>query len=428
MSKKIMQTLILLLALAVIAACGSDAAADTDNYYYNNGNEAVASPTPPIVIHQATPQPTPAPQAVQPQELTREHFLADLEHFVDTLEAEFLHFGVVYRRFGVDFRQNAAYLRAILADEDFEVDADIFTQLMLDNFFMHPDITYSVAGWHFDGQSQRSDGFTGTSGHVEISVLEEGRIGLIRINCFELRGLGVRTNTIRNIENFFANSADFEHIIVDVRGVDGSSRHNYLAWSIIWPNIVDEQVTQTYYMFMRDLVWLSAQLPAMAQGAVAIPEMAAVPPELDLDAGLIYGVSNIMRSSRYPDAAPFAGQMWLLIDSGVGGVAAEFAEYANHTGVATLVGQPVGGDMPISTFLWVGDDIAGSLIYAGGSPTTMRLPNTQIPFAFHTYLRTDAQGRAVDEYVTQPHVLVPEDVDALEYLLEMIGWADNGED
>jgi len=148
MTKKIMQTLFILLAMAVLAACGSD----DDTYNNGNGSDVVvASPTPPAIViqqQQAQATPTPqviAPQVVEPHELTRADFLADLDYFIDALEVDFLHFGVVYRRFGVDFRQNAADLRAVLADEDFEIDLDIFTQLMLDNFFMHPDITYSVA-------------------------------------------------------------------------------------------------------------------------------------------------------------------------------------------------------------------------------------------------------------------------------------------
>jgi len=130
-----------------------------------------------------------------------------------------------------------------------------------------------------------------------------------------------------------------------------------------------------------------------------------------------------MTIAQPPDATPFAGQMWLLIDGGVGGVPARFADFAGYTGVATLVGQPIGGDMSAPDIFVVDDEliftqIVRHIVY---NPPTWHLPNTQIPFAFHTFLLTDDQGRAIDEYVTQPHVLVPDDVDVLEYLLEMLG-------
>jgi len=419
MTKKIMQMLFILLTVAILAACGSDDATDTDNYNDQNATDtADAQPTPPpIVIHQATPQPTPAPQTVQPLELTREHFLADLDHFVDTLEAEFLHFGVVYRRFDVDFRQNAAYLRTILADENFEVDADIFMQLMLDNFFMHPDITYSVAGWHFDGQSQRSGGFEGTSGHVEVSVLEEGRIGLIRINCFELRGIGVLGNATRTVEGFLSDSADFEHIIIDIRGAEGNHVTEPWIQAFILPNLAEEGIWQRNYMFIRNPSGFTSATSLSAWDIAH--RLDTLPPELDLDLGLAYVSVPPISIAPLPDTTPFAGQMWLLIDGGVGGVAARFADLASYTGVATLVGQPIGGDMSAPNIFIHDDGVhIGHVVNAS---ITWYLPYTQIPFAFQRFLLADHLGRAVDEYVTQPHVAVPDGVDALEYLLEIIG-------
>ena len=413
--RKILLVVVLIFVVG-LTACGDDA-----DYNGNGGDEAVASPTPPvIVIQEHQVQTTPVPQVVEPLELTREHFLTDLDYFVDTLEADFLHLRVVYRRFGVDFMQNAVELRAVLADEDFEIDLDIFTQLMLDNFFMHPDITYSVAGWHFDGQSQRSDGFDGTSGHAEVSVLEEGRIGLIRINCFDLRGLGVRSNANRIVENFLSETEDFEHMIIDIRGVDSHGQAAHLSWSwlLLAPNMAEELITQTYYFFVRDMFRINAAVPFLNPHAIPIAEMGAFD-ELDLGLGLNYGFPNTNMAVRYENAVPFAGQIWLLIDGGVGGVVAAFADDAKNWGVATLVGTPVGGDVPLEHVRYVDGMI--SMMALGDAPTISTLPNTQIPFGFQPILHTDHLGRAFDEYVTQPHVVVPDGADALEYLLGMIG-------
>jgi len=415
--KKILLAVVLIFVMVALVACGSDDADDNGNG--NGGNEIAADPTPPtIVIQQHDLQTTPTPQVVEPHELTRADFLADLDYFVDTLEADFLHFGVVYRRFGVDFRQNAAELRDIIADENFEIDIEIFVQLMLDNFFMHPDITYSVAGWHFNGLSQRSDGFDGTSGFVEVSVLEEGRIGYIRINCFDLSGLGARGNASRITENFLNETADFEHMIIDIRGVDGRSQSAPWSWLLLSPNIPEEIITQTYYFFVRGMFRVSNAAPSMVQHAVAIADMRTFD-ALDTAIGLDFGFHNIRMAGPQEDAVPFAGQIWLLIDGGVGGVVASFANDAKDWGVATLVGTPVGGDMPLVHI--VHQDYMMMSMMLGEAATISTLPNAQISFGFHPILHTDHLGRAFDEYVTQPHVLVPNDVDALEYLLEMLG-------
>ena len=437
--KKILLIAILIVAAAVLAACGGGD--DT----YNNGNggdEVVASPTPPaIVIQQAQPNTTPPPIVAQGhvrRGLTREGFIDDLDFFMNFLETHFLHFDVVYMRFGVDFRQNAADLRAVLADEDFEIDAYTFTQLMLDNFFMHPDITYSVANWHMAGQSQRSDSFDDTGEHVETNVLEEGRIGYIRINCFELQGFGVRGNAARAVRSFFEDSADFEHIIIDIRGVDGGTAD---AWehAIIAPNLTEE-VTQTFHVFDVFGVWpqilhaqmtpfaafagaqtgIDARLPA--GGVFTIADMDAPPPYLNLDLGLVYGLTYSRIIAPVADVTPFAGQIWLLIDSGVGGAVAQFASLAEYAGVAKLVGQPIGGDMGVivpmlgrdGVFFVSGDRYSG--LWSPGY-----LPNAGILFGFSTAFQTDHLGRSLCEYMTQPHVHVPDDVDALEYLLDLIG-------
>jgi len=450
MTKKIMQTLFILLAMVVLAACGSDDTTDTDNYNDQNATDtADAQPTPPpIVIHQAQaqPDPTPTPPPVdaedyEPHIATREDFITELTGFIDWFETAFVHFDVVYRRFGVDFREQAELMLAILEDEEFEIDVEIFTQLMLDHFFMHPDITYSVANWHMDWQSQRSDGFDGVGPHVVTEVLEAGRIGYIRINCFELQGFGVSGNANRAVRNFFESSADFEHIIIDIRGVDRGTPD---AWenTIIAPNL-DREFTQSFYAFEREGAWLQHLFAQMTQHAAfagaqfgidsripvgqifAIAEMDAPPPYLNLDLGLVYGLRYSRTIVPPTDATPFAGQIWLLIDGGVGGPAAQFASLAKYTGVATLVGQPVGGDMALMPFYhgtfnpldW-DDDTSLEREAAQIMGATGRFSRTL--FGFNPVFHTDHLGRPLCEYVTQPHVHVPDEVDALEYLLEML--------
>jgi len=274
---------------------------------------------------------------------------------------------------------------------------------------------------------------------VETNVLEEGRIGYIRINCFELQGgLGGRGNATRAVRSFFEDSAHFEHMIIDIRGVDGGTADTW-EHAIIAPNLTEE-VTQIFHVFDVHGVWpqilhqqmtpfaafagaqtgIDARLPV--GGIFTIADMDAPPPYLNLDLGLVYGLTYSRIIAPVADVTPFAGQIWLLIDSGVGGAVAQFASLAEYSGVATLVGQPVGGDMGVivpslgrdGAFFVSGDRYSGWWSFDS-------LPNSGILFGFSTALHTDHLGRPLCEYVTQPHVLVPDDADALEYLLEMLG-------
>ena len=83
-------------------------------------------------------------------------------------------------------------------------------------------------------------------------MLEEGRIGYIRINCFYLRGLGALGSATRAVESFLSETADFEHMIIDIRGVDGNPATEPWIQTFILPNIAEDLIRRFAYMFMRE--------------------------------------------------------------------------------------------------------------------------------------------------------------------------------
>jgi len=410
-AKQILLTLAIIVTTAALAACGNN-----DNGYSSNGDangvDATPSPTPPaIVIHQQEITTGGATGAII--ELSREHFLEDFDQFVSILENDFLHLGVVYRRFGVDFLQIAAELRPIIADDDFELDEYIFEQLLLDNFFLHPDISFPIADWHINGTQRRPSEASGrsTTPHAESSVIEPDRIGYVRINCFMLEGFG--SGAVRsNIGRAIAQMADFEHIIIDIRGADG----RFYMWDeVLYLAFITEQMANTYHVFARDRDELNTALMMNGQS-----QNIDIQQHDDVDErGLQWSfeLTWLRNPPEHDDGhSNFGGQLWLLIDGETSRGAATLADNIKHSDIAILVGEPVGGNTTSRvTFL---------RLISNDLPPGISLTNTRIEIGFEALYVTNHLGQNVDEYVARPHYYNMEGLDALETALALIAAAD----
>ena len=444
--KKILFTLTIILITAALVACGNDA----DDY---NGYQAEASqpqPTPPqIVIHTQENPPggtgtTDVTNDGATHDIahpTREALLADLDILIWHFEHTFPHNGVIYRRFGVDFLQNAAVLRVFMESDDFVPTWRNFYEAVMNNFFFHQNITYPVAAmainnatplpqnmqaWIETGLPRiEPDETTPTLPPVEVAILEEGRIGYIKINDFELAGLGAAGNAARIVIDFIHEIADFEHLIIDIRDARGGTPN---VWEnvLIAPNLQGE-ITRYFHAFTlantRNTNALYYLHRAMSGGSgiwqriaqTDIRPIAEMPmlPYLDtavaanFSQGFTFGRTIGPQMAQF-GAAPFAGQIWLLIGKEIGDAAAMFADLMHYTDIAILAGQPVGGNT--SMLVW-----AQSL-----HDMAVILPETNVMFFYNLVYTTDHLGRAVDEYVTRPHVYNMEGMDALETVLALI--------
>jgi len=391
-AKQILLTLAIIVTTAALAACGADDIGDAGSL-----------------------------SAL----FTREQFLIDFDLFVGILEDDFPHLGVAYRRFGVDFLQIAAELRPIIADDGFPINLYIFRQLLLNNFFMHPDISHPIADWYI-GAPQRRPSETqlrDSLPHVQTNIIEPGRIGHIRINCFDLFGIGtiLAATTIAN--DFFAETADFEHIIVDIRGAGG--RVDMWNRVLLYP-FVTQEVYMTHlghtlqFVFAQNRERLRATLDAL--GMTGFDEIYAIadmelPPHLnpaDLE-GLEYGFEmmnfRLIPSREATPSGNFGGQLWLLIDGETSSGAAVLAETIKHADIAILVGEPVGGNTACLT------------PWADAMHIQYRLPFTRTIIGFNVMYVTNHLGQNVDEYVTRPHFYNMQGMDALETVLALIAAA-----
>ncbi|MCL2592849.1 MAG: S41 family peptidase [Defluviitaleaceae bacterium] len=391
--KKLIFSVIFVLAIVPLSACGINSEG------YQSEDEEIAE------------------IANVSSRFTREQFLEDFDFFVEFLREHHPHLGVINRRLGVDFMQIAQELRPTLEDENFELNEEIFTQIMLDNFFMNPRLNgHTFAHAHFNLMSFTEE-FDNSVDNIQTSIIEPGRIGYIKIHEFDFMGAERR----ETIFNFFKETVGFEHIIIDIRGNIGGQPH-FFEDAIIAPNIT-ESFTQTFHAFSTSSE-LSIEFLNVGHSVMSDPNMGyfmrfADSPVLEFSempelpylneedaANFTYGFTFSRNLTPIvQDFPPFEGQIWLLIDGRVSSAANMFSSIAREMDFATLVGEPTNGD---STFV---------IRPAGFSP---RLPNTNISFQFDTTYNTDALGRAIDEYVTQPHIFNNDGMDALETVLSII--------
>jgi hypothetical protein len=407
-----------------------------------------------------------------------EFFLEDLDYMVDVLENNFALLDVANWAHGVDYKELAENARkSILAME--EPCEDMFLAIIYTHFFPlfwtgHFEIFTQLAYYHairqpvfgepqhqmnlrllntplayrfYDPRSDEqtafeealqtvwatlekpiSNRFFGLGGYEAPSnpevtrIIEEGRIGYIFA--------GISTNMLNNnkalIFDFYNEIADFEHLIIDMRG-NGGGHINFFIDILLRPllrEVVEHPKSFVFFMDgehvrrFDDILFLSTEYSANMTITEPYRPVNEILAENDFpDAHLLdferlhygapYGRAYYRRSviehfihPLFDDRPIFNGKIWLLTDNMMGSAAQVSAWYAKETGFATLVGDTTGGN-------------------AGGPRTLVLMPNTGIAFHFDIFYITDSRGRPF-EAGTIPHHFNRPGMDALETVLTLI--------
>jgi len=196
------------------------------------------------------------------QSITREQILEDFDYMMAVLEENFPFFDLAYRRHGVDIREEAQLFRSVLTDVSMPIDAQIFGVQLLWEFFnsihwvghvravddfmyriymfhalSNPEERWStirnerftahpstflfygeldaydmeILAPHFEGTGYNPDSYT-------MYVIEDGNIAHIHVEMLFSASYTDR----ENLREFYERIADFNHLIIDIRGNIGS--------------------------------------------------------------------------------------------------------------------------------------------------------------------------------------------------------------
>ena len=263
--------------------------------------------------------------------------------------------------------------------------------------------------------------FPDVPGNIVTEIIVPGEVAFLRINSFWANP----EYDDYFILPFLQYVADFDHLILDVRGNTGGLASYFDEF--ITARLLSEPVEVSSWEFFR-----AGELArSFNEGVLSILQSAAE----YADSGIIY--ASIMPAAEFvsergmiyfsqddlvrldyvrytrsiwlpgDESIGFTGQIWLLID-GMSFSASELAAVSVVAMGGTLVGENTGG-------------------VTGVSHTYIALPNTGIIWRVDIGYTTDALGRSFEVYGTTPHYFNLPGMDALATVLAIIAERNLGE-
>lgn len=246
---------------------------------------------------------------------------------------------------------------------------------------------------------------------VETKVISQGSAAYIAFQTL----LHAPDFTIEKIFDFYEEIKDFEHLIVDLRGVQTGNHRNFNDL-IIAPNIADPLTKKTYLFFVDGYLMENNGLARIFvnSGLGNRRRMAVVDALNELyfsdlrheDITRFDYVLELPQTvnpnllGRFDYQPAFDGKIWLLIDGETNYPSEISARFASHTGFATVVGG-----------------ISGGKNY--GQLVRVTLPNSRLEIGFDMMYHTDSKGRLFHAG-TVPHYFNRQGMDALQTVLAMI--------
>jgi len=362
------------------------------------------------------------------------HFLEDVDYLFYILENNFPLFYAAERVLGIDVAEIKASTRLVFEGGTTSDNNGLFFHMLQNHFFSnfngfghlfmfdenfyHTLLAADLEPWRGILDNPASHAFYGVAtnqqaaaaeieipvfpNNVQTQIIEEGRIAHMHISTF------VHTNFEHDapiILEFFESVADYEHLIIDIRGNGGGSSGFFD--NLMLPLLINEPVVYNRYNFIMggEHVWLfyGDDSPDW-ESYSPIPDglLNSFPLLLPEEAEQFTHYSRMtINFEPSENAVGFQGKIWMLIDERNGSATWTAPRMAQYTGFATLVGAPTGGG-------------------GGRTPLVAVLPNSGIAVYFQGVFSVDEMGRNGYEYGVQPDILNFEGMDALQTVLTLI--------
>ena len=203
------------------------------------------------------------------------------------------------------------------------------------------------------------------------------------VGYLQIGGMFNPTPSLHNqIMTFYESIADYDHLIIDIRGNSGGSDYFWYQ-ELVEPLIKEKTKSNTYlvlnknakysHMMRRERRWFSQ---------VSKSRFSELPPEAQSDEVKIYKVSLKMKPKNSVD---FDGTISVLIDKNIFSASESFSVFCKNTGFATLYGTHTGGD-------------------GIGDASYFVLPNSKLIIRYSYILGLFPNGQANQEMHTSPDV------------------------
>jgi len=250
--------------------------------------------------------------------------------------------------------------------------------------------------------------------NITTDIIEPDYIAYLHIACF-LNNIVLDSQTLFP---FFQQIQDYQHLIIDLRGNAGGMVTSFPTNVISM--LIDEPISFSYAEFFiaHDLTADFFEFPSNASegslyGVVPAREFVQANNMHQFEASdlalLDYALIWEIEIHPATDNIPFGGEIWILVDGTSASASEMAAKIAINTGFATVVGEPTAG----VTFV---------------THTFAALSNTGIVFRIDLGYTVDIYGRSIEEFGVIPQIPNNADMDALETVLSIIGFALEGVD
>ena len=262
---------------------------------------------------------------------------------------------------------------------------------LIDNFYFHIYQVEVISDKNIGSFSNRNSSLIGTRKYSKpfIQIIETDHIAYIEIKSFLTMKAEEKQEYLKALEDFFIETANYKHIIIDIQNNGGGHSENYEA--IISPNINKEINIISYGLYNENKytdIYLDMFFKKYKSEKINRHEVPYIENCSTVKNDKAYRLEEIIQARPINGYKPCEDKkFWLLVDSGVYSEADRFTYICKKIGFATVVGTNTGG--------------SGT---NGKSPRYIVLPNSGLLIKFDFMYGLNEDGYCSDEFGTAPDI------------------------